>query len=132
MEIFITLTKYNTCQRREEGNPLLVVNYLVSIYGICHTPHQAGENNTRSFVRWIQAYARSPDTPGCSKNALVPVVSPLKRGTSDVVSILPTLTLVSWEAGGRIVGALWGVAARTCSILLATFLCSCRLASPAV
>ena len=25
-----------------------------------------------------------------------------------------------------------GVAARTCSILLATFLCSCRLASPAV
>ena len=36
-------------------------------------------------------------------------------------------------AGGRIVGALWGVAARTCLILLATFLRSCRLASsPAV
>ena len=34
-----------------------------------------------------------------------------------------------WEAGGRIVGALWGVAARTCSILLSTFLCNCRLAS---
>ena len=33
-------------------------------------------------------------------------------------------------AGGRIVGALWGVAARTCSVLLATFLCNCRLASP--
>ena len=34
---------------------------------------------------------------------------------------------------GRIVGALWGVAARTCLILLATFLCNCRLASsPAV
>ena len=33
------------------------------------------------------------------------------------------------EVGGRIVGALWGVAARTCSILLATFLCNCRLAS---
>ena len=33
----------------------------------------------------------------------------------------------------RIVGALWGVAARTYSILLATFLCNCRLASsPAV
>ena len=29
-----------------------------------------------------------------------------------------------WEAGGRIVGALLGVAARTCSILLATFLCN--------
>ena len=37
------------------------------------------------------------------------------------------------EAGGRIVGVLWGVAARTYSILLATFLCNCRLASsPAV
>ena len=36
-------------------------------------------------------------------------------------------------AGGRIVGALWGVAARTCSILPAAFLCNCRLAfSPAV
>ena len=38
-----------------------------------------------------------------------------------------------WEAGGRILGALWGVVARTCSILLATFLCNCCLASsPAV
>ena len=38
-----------------------------------------------------------------------------------------------WEAGGRIVGALWGAAARTCLILLTTFLCSCCLASsPAV
>ena len=35
--------------------------------------------------------------------------------------------------GARIFGALWGVAARTRSILLATFLCNCRLASsPAV
>ena len=33
---------------------------------------------------------------------------------------------------GRIVGALWGVAARTYSILLATFLCNCRLASSPV
>ena len=38
-----------------------------------------------------------------------------------------------WEVGGRIVSALWGVASRTCSILLAAFLCNCRLAfSPAV
>ena len=36
-------------------------------------------------------------------------------------------------AGGRIFGALWVVAPRPCSILLATFLCNCRLASsPAV
>ena len=35
--------------------------------------------------------------------------------------------------GGRIVGALWGVAAKTCLILLAAFLCNCCLASfPAV
>ena len=32
-------------------------------------------------------------------------------------------------AGGRIVGVMWGISARTCSILLATFLCNCRLAS---
>ena len=38
-----------------------------------------------------------------------------------------------WEPGGRIVGALWGVAARICSILLTTLLCNCRLASsPAI
>ena len=27
-ESFITLTKYNTCQQREEGDPLLLGNYL--------------------------------------------------------------------------------------------------------
>ena len=38
-----------------------------------------------------------------------------------------------WEASGRIVSALWGVATRTYSILLSTFLCNCRLASsPAI
>ena len=30
IEIFITLTKYNTCQQLEEGKPLQVVYYLVS------------------------------------------------------------------------------------------------------
>ena len=44
-----------------------------------------------------------------------------------------TRIVLWWEAGGRIVGALLGVAARTYSILLSTFLCNCRLASsPAV
>ena len=32
MEIFITLTKYNTHQQREEVNPLLIVYYLISIF----------------------------------------------------------------------------------------------------
>ena len=31
MKIFITLTKYNTCQWHGKGNPLQVVKYLVSI-----------------------------------------------------------------------------------------------------
>ena len=31
MKIFITLTKLNTPQRRDEGKPLLAVNYLISI-----------------------------------------------------------------------------------------------------
>ena len=30
MEIFITLTKYNIHQQREEGKPLLAVYYLIS------------------------------------------------------------------------------------------------------
>ena len=40
----------------------------------------------------------------------------------------------SWrEAGDRIVGAMWGVAARIFSILFATVWCNCRLASsPAI
>ena len=41
-------------------------------------------------------------------------------------SCLVRLTLIVFV---MTVGALWGVAARTCLILLATFLCSCRLAS---
>ena len=31
IEIFKTWTKYNTCQQYEEGNPLLVVSFLISI-----------------------------------------------------------------------------------------------------
>ena len=50
-----------------------------------------------------------------------------------VVRLTWIVFVMGEEAGGRIVGALWGVAARTCSILLAAFLCNCRLASsPAV
>ena len=38
-----------------------------------------------------------------------------------------------WKVGDRIVGTLWVVASRTCSILLEAFLCNCHLAfSPAV
>ena len=34
-----------------------------------------------------------------------------------------------WEASGSIFGVLWGVTSRTCSLLLSTFLCKCRLTS---
>ena len=42
---------------------------------------------------------------------------------------LVRLTCIVFVMGGRsrIVGALWGVAARTCSLLLPTFLCNCHL-----
>ena len=44
---------------------------------------------------------------------------------------LVRLTCIVFVMGGKwpLVLVLWGVAARTCSILLSTFLCSCRLAS---
>ena len=46
---------------------------------------------------------------------------------------LVCLTWIVFEVGGRWPYVLWDVAARTCLILLATFLCSCHLASsPAV
>ena len=48
---------------------------------------------------------------------------------------LVRLTWIVFVIGGRwpSVGVLWDVAARTCSILFAAFLCNCRLASsPAV
>ena len=35
MEIFIALTKYYTCLQRKEGNPQLVVPYLITKF---HTP----------------------------------------------------------------------------------------------
>ena len=41
---------------------------------------------------------------------------------------LVRLTLIAFVIGGRIAAALRGVASRTCSILLAAFLCSCRQA----
>ena len=42
---------------------------------------------------------------------------------------LVRLACIVFVIGGRTVGAVWGVAARTCSILLATFLYNCRRAS---
>ena len=38
MEIFITLTKYYSQQQREEGKPLLGVNYLAYLHNLLGTP----------------------------------------------------------------------------------------------
>ena len=51
------------------------------------------------------------------------------RSTSRIAAVC---MFSSWEASSRTAGVLWGVAARTCSILLSTFLCNCRLASSSV
>ena len=40
---------------------------------------------------------------------------------------LVRLTCIVFVMGGKWVGVLWGVIVRTCSILLSTFLCNCRL-----
>ena len=57
----------------------------------------------------------------------------LQQCSACLVRLTWIVFVMGVEAGGRIVGALWGVAARTFSILLATFLCNCRPASsPAV
>ena len=42
---------------------------------------------------------------------------------------LVRLAWIVFVIGGRTVGVLWGVATRTCSRLLAAFLCNCSLAS---
>ena len=57
----------------------------------------------------------------------------LQQCPACLVRLTLIVFVMGGGAGGRILGALWGVAARTCLILLVTFLCSCRLASsPAV
>ena len=55
--------------------------------------------------------------------------SPLLLQHCSVCLVRLTCIVSWWEASGHIAGVLWGVAARTCSILLSTFLFNCRLAS---
>ena len=50
MEIFITLTKYNTLQRHEGGNPLPEVNYL-EYYSICRAPNQTSKCSANVFSK---------------------------------------------------------------------------------
>ena len=60
IEIFITLTRCNTRQQREED-------------AVCRVPHQTCEYGTRLFKRWVQEQGSSPDATGSSKNALDPL-----------------------------------------------------------
>ena len=56
------------------------------------------------------------------------------RPASQVVSCMSASSILDSFRDGRLVavklGALWSVASRNCSKLLAAFLCSCRLAFP--
>ena len=63
---------------------------------------------------------------------------PQEYFTYEVVPTSPAVSHMSgssnfdclflWVVGGRTAAALWGVASRTCSILLTASLCSCRQA----
>ena len=79
METFITLTKYNTCQRREESNPLLVVYYLVSILGYLSHVLLFGRVQHKAFLRWVRAQSHSQNTPIGSKKASSLVGIALKK-----------------------------------------------------
>ena len=48
----------------------------------------------------------------------------LQQCPACLVRLIWIVFVMGVGAGGRIVGILWGVAARICSILLATFLCN--------
>ena len=56
IEIFITLTKYNTRQWHEEGNPLLVVNYLVYFHLLTIVPNVFMSNGTYSLMFMGRVY----------------------------------------------------------------------------
>ena len=68
---------------------------------------------------------------GPKSTSLMRSYLPLQQCSARLVRL--TLIVSWWVVSGGTIGALWGVAFRTCSLLLAAFLCSCRLAfSPAV
>ena len=83
MEIFITLTKYNTHQQRKEDTNcswwLLSHLYWCLLY--IPAIEQVRQN---VFLRWVRAQGRRPDTPGDSKNASIPVGILPKKGASGV------------------------------------------------
>ena len=57
MEMFIRLTKYDICQRREEGKPLLVVYYLMTILTpLTIASNVFMRNGTYSLVYVVTAY----------------------------------------------------------------------------
>ena len=82
MGIFITLSKYNTQRRREEGKPLLVFYYFVSILCYLSRTLPNGQVWHKAFYGWSGRSAVAPDTPGSSKIASGSVGIPLKKGAS--------------------------------------------------
>ena len=76
MEIFITLTKYNTSQRREEGKQLLVEYNKTSILTYSSRGPPISRVRYKVFLRWIRVLSLSLDKLG----GLGPVGISLKRG----------------------------------------------------
>ena len=72
MEIFITLTKYNTSQPSEEDKRLQMVYYLISILPyLSHVPPN-WRGRHKAFLRWVRACDRCPYTPCAFKNTSNP------------------------------------------------------------
>ena len=95
-------------------------------------PHPVSSHSCWMYVRagrpaFARPYVEVHRSTSLMSLSLLLQQCPACPGSSNLYSFC------DGRAGGRIVGALWSVATRTYSTLLATFLSSCRLASsPAV
>ena len=81
MEIFIALTKYNTCLLREEGIHSLRWQLSQQNYVICDAPPNEWIWH-KAFLRLVWEQGYNLDAPGSSKMPRGLIGIPLKRGAS--------------------------------------------------
>ena len=88
----------------------------------------SGLHPVSSHSWWMYVRAGRPTFPrpyvGVHSSTSFMSLSLLLQQCPACLARLTWIVFLWWEAGGRIVGSLWGVAARTCSIFLAAFLCN--------
>ena len=95
----------------------------------------SGQQPVSSHSCWMYVWAGHP---AFARPCVVIHKSTSLMSSSLLLQQCPAcLVCLTWivfvmGAGGRTVGVLWGVAARTCSGLHAAFLCNCHLASSPV